>query len=579
MFGERHPAMRQNDNAENPDNEEMVAAVEFWNSILEEENIPFYPYKYKHQNTPFITLRNKPAQQMAHAKFDNILTKKMQQLGCSRHDAIAFIEANLPKPKSYKPIFPAESFNYFPKTRYRDFVVTEEMIQERHEQHMDNLYAFIDASHTNGMQMLQAEREKKARKLRVRRCYTFISCMIFFVALWFLCRYLMYVGDDNGVMTVLKHEDDAELLVMPYHISAKSLTAEAAGSSFPDHQTIVGVLHQPSSSGNRQDTSVGRSFLLYILVLIAYESGLIILWDLFDGQVAVIRASGKGRKAGASINNVVRMQLSFAERKLPVIVLHWSPNSKSQIDYDGQLLLKLPTVGLCQRTLELTLSGSFADMRLIPSTLNNHGADLLVLTSPGHLQLFSHDSLFSLTSEHDKRITLSSLECPAVVPTLHPVLSATKLISLLGSDNASKFLLEIAANMKVNSTQKTTGGKWPVSGGIVQQLSEVDGPNFTFLIPPFKHFNMLTMELKWLLHMNVVVLRCLISGITEHSARTPYNLNSTSLHLVEAHDRTIASVPELNMQLTHMLNELEAEKKRTETLDEASFGGKHQLKN
>nr|GEV99745.1 agamous-like 61 [Tanacetum cinerariifolium] len=50
-------------------------------------------------------------------------------------------------------------------------------------------------------------------------------------------------------------------------------------------------------------------------------------------------------------------------------------------------------------------------------------------------------------------------------------------------------------------------------------------------------------------------------------ARTPYNLISTSLHLVEAH-RTIASVPELNMQLTHMLNELEAEKKRTETLDE-----------
>ncbi|GJV89318.1 synaptobrevin, WD40/YVTN repeat-like-containing domain protein [Tanacetum coccineum] len=535
MFRERHSAMRQNDNAENPDNEEMVAAVEFWNSILEEENIPFYPYKYKHQNTPFITLRNKPAQQMAHAKFDNILTKKMQQLGCSRHDAIAFIEANLPKPKSYKPIFPAESFNYFPKTRYRDFVVTEEMIQERHEQHMDNLYAFIDASHTNGMQMLQAEREKKARKLRVRRCYTFISCMIFFVALWFLCRYLMYVGDDNGVMTVLKHEDDAELLVMPYHISAKSLTAEAAGSSFPDHQTIVGVLHQPSSSGNRQDTSVGRSFLLYILVLIAYESGLIILWDLFDGQVAVIRASGKAESLERQLITFVRCKLSSAERKLPVIVLHWSPNSKSQIDYDGQLLLNLPTVGLCQRTLgrggkvlelkdgvvdspghngrrsnghnledkeitalcwassngtvvavgyldgdiivcaeretsrhvmywspnsksqndydgqlfvyggdeigseevltvltpewsagmetlrcvgraELTLSGSFADMRLLPSTRNNHGADLLVLTSPGHLQL----GTYNFTSSE----------------------MTTKLILTIGSESASKFLLE-----------------------------------------------------------------------------------------------------------------------------------------
>ncbi|KAI3748573.1 hypothetical protein L6452_11731 [Arctium lappa] len=44
------------------------------------------------------------------------------------------------------------------------------------------------------------------------------------------------------------------------------------------------------------------------------------------------------------------------------------------------------------------------------------------------------------------------------------------------------------------------------------------------------------------------------------------NLNSTSLHFIEAH--RIASIPELNMQLTHLLNELEAEKKRSETLDE-----------
>ena len=55
------------------------------------------------------------------------------------------------------------------------------------------------------------------------------------------------------------------------------------------------------------------------------------------------------------------------------------------------------------------------------------------------------------------------------------------------------------------------------------------------------------------------------SVVDRFLARNP-NLNTTSLHLVEAH--RIASIPELNMQLTHMLNELEAEKKRTETLDE-----------
>ncbi|KAK1409635.1 hypothetical protein QVD17_36164 [Tagetes erecta] len=54
------------------------------------------------------------------------------------------------------------------------------------------------------------------------------------------------------------------------------------------------------------------------------------------------------------------------------------------------------------------------------------------------------------------------------------------------------------------------------------------------------------------------------SVIDRFLARNP-NLN-TSLHLVEAH--RIASIPELNMQLTYMLNELEVEKKRSETLDE-----------
>ena len=47
-------------------------------------------------------------------------------------------------------------------------------------------------------------------------------------------------------------------------------------------------------------------------------------------------ASSKGRKAGASSNNVVRLS---AARKLPVIVLHWSANSKSQNDCDGQLFV------------------------------------------------------------------------------------------------------------------------------------------------------------------------------------------------------------------------------------------------
>ncbi|MFS7957615.1 putative transcription factor MADS-type1 family [Helianthus anomalus] len=57
-------------------------------------------------------------------------------------------------------------------------------------------------------------------------------------------------------------------------------------------------------------------------------------------------------------------------------------------------------------------------------------------------------------------------------------------------------------------------------------------------------------------------------------ARNP-NLNSTSLHVVESH--RLASIPELNMQLMYMLNELETEKKRSEALDEMRKDGRSQF--
>lgn len=103
----------------------------------------------------------------------------------------------------------------------------------------------------------------------------------------------------------------------------------------------------------------------------------------------------------------------------------------------------------CVGRAEITLIGSFADMSLLPSAINNNGADLLVLTSPGHLQLVNHKDLSALTSQHEKRITLSSLECPAVVPTLNPVISTAKLISLVGNENTSKFLLEVTCILRL----------------------------------------------------------------------------------------------------------------------------------
>lgn len=75
----------------------------------------------------------------------------------------------------------------------------------------------------------------------------------------------------------------------------------------------------------------------------ASSNGSILAVGYIDGDIMFWKTStttsSKTQKSGASNNNVVRVQLSSAERKLPVIVLHWSANSKSQNDSDGQLFV------------------------------------------------------------------------------------------------------------------------------------------------------------------------------------------------------------------------------------------------
>jgi syntaxin-binding protein 5 len=347
--------------------------------------------------------------------------------------------------------------------------------------------------------------------------------------------HFMYIGDENGLMSILKFEvDDGTLVLMPYHLSSDSL-AEAVGSSFLNNQPIIGVLPQPSSSGNR--------------VLIAYESGLLILWDISEGRAVVVRGdkvlelkdglltndttglpledkeisalcwasssgallavgyvdgdilfwktstkpSNKGQKDGSSNNSVVKLQLSSAERRLPIILLHWSANSKSQNDGDGKLFVYggdeiggdevLTVLSLewnsgmdtlrCVGRVDLTLTGSFADMILSPSAgavLNNQDASVFVLTNPGRLHYFDHDSLSLSSSEKERKVCISSMEYPAVIPTANPVLTFSKLCQLIPSENSSKALLEIVRQMKSGKRGSNTTVKWPLTGGVANQI-------------------------------------------------------------------------------------------------------------
>lgn len=69
------------------------------------------------------------------------------------------------------------------------------------------------------------------------------------------------------------------------------------------------------------------------ILAVGYIDGDILFWNMSS------LSSDKGQRALSSSNQVVKLRLSSAERRLPVIVLQWSPSHKTHNDYDGQLFI------------------------------------------------------------------------------------------------------------------------------------------------------------------------------------------------------------------------------------------------
>ncbi|KAL8039131.1 hypothetical protein ABFS82_10G015000 [Erythranthe guttata] len=350
----------------------------------------------------------------------------------------------------------------------------------------------------------------------------------------------MYIGDEYGLMSVLKYDPNSEqLLQFHYHLSSDSL-AEATGFSISSRQPIVGLLPQPFSSGNR--------------LLIAYASGLIILWDVVEAHAIVVRgdkvlqlknkvvppndvdtstfddtpscdleekeitalcwASTDGsilavgyidgdilfwntskdspiKDEEARLSpNVVKLQLSSAEKRLPVIVLHWLDNSKSHNRLEGQLLVYggdeigfeevvtvlslewssgMEAVG-CVGRVDLSLTGSFADMILIPSagaTGSDTNASLFVLSNPGRVNIYDRSSLSSSDLQARMELPTSAVNFPACIPTIDPVMTVSEYFHIYGSIEA--LVSKLAA---VSSTHTLPGNrKWLLTGGVNNNIN------------------------------------------------------------------------------------------------------------
>ncbi|PIA59457.1 hypothetical protein AQUCO_00400380v1 [Aquilegia coerulea] len=354
----------------------------------------------------------------------------------------------------------------------------------------------------------------------------------------------MYVGDEWGLMSVLKYDaEEGKLLQLPYHIPSYSL-CESAGVSISSHQSIVGLLPQPRAFESR--------------VLIAYEKGLIILWDISEAQAVLVRSykdlqlrnaivvgpskglrseiavtldheqedkeisslcwassdgsilavgyvdgdimlwnmsltsSSKGQQTGISSNNVVKLQLSSGEKRLPVIVLRWSACSRSENESGGQLFIYggneigseevLTVLSLewssgidklqCVSRVDLTFDGSFSDLILVKNSgpMKNPGDTLFVLTNPGQIHVYDDPILAGLWSQHEEKASISAIRFPVVVPTVDPYITVTKLCLIPIGGSLSNLLLEMASVMKIGATVTlTTGSKWPLTGGVLGQ--------------------------------------------------------------------------------------------------------------
>ncbi|WCJ19854.1 transducin family protein / WD-40 repeat family protein [Euphorbia peplus] len=355
--------------------------------------------------------------------------------------------------------------------------------------------------------------------------YNFIFCNQWLLPHVYHWLTINYIGDEHGLMSVLKHDaEEYKLIQLPYQLSPNRLN-EAAEIPSLDHQPIVGILPQPCFSGTR--------------VLIAYQNGVVILWDVFEAQIlfvgggkdlelkggdvdsqngadpnlqnnishsqleekeitALCWASSSGsilavgyvdgdimfwktstvssirvQQNESSGNNVIKLQLSSAARRLPVIVLHWSASHKSSNDCDGQLyiyggdeigaeeVLTILTLEWSSRTeilkctgrTDLALNGSFADMILLPSAgsiAGNHKVALSVLTNPGQLHVYDDTRLSEILAQKERETSISAVKFSAVVPITDPPMTLAQFASLPMGGNLSRVLSQLYLNPKLS---------------------------------------------------------------------------------------------------------------------------------
>jgi syntaxin-binding protein 5 len=248
--------------------------------------------------------------------------------------------------------------------------------------------------------------------------------------------------------------------------------------------------------GDKEISALCWAFSDGSILAVGYLDGDILFWNLSS------TAPSKGQQTTSS-KNVVRLQLSKAERRIPIIVLQWSNNHKSHNDCTGQLfvyggdeigseeVLIVLTLewssGIeslrCIGRADLTLNGTFADLILLPNLGErdlNSKDDLFVLTNPGQIHYYDNDSLSPLLSQQSRTSSVSAQEFPVLIPMADPSLTVAKLIKLPSQLNSSKTLAEVASILKTSTKPGLASfANWPLTGVFLATCPLLKVPELT----------------------------------------------------------------------------------------------------
>lgn len=140
----------------------------------------------------------------------------------------------------------------------------------------------------------------------------------------------MLIAYANGVMVLWDASEDRIILIRG-HKDMELKRKEVA--SYPNAPKDEHVDHRlDNEQEDKEISSVSWASSDGSVVVVGYVDGDIMFWDLPASD------SLKDQKAKKVSNNVVKLRLSSADRRFPIIVLHWCAN-KSLKNSGGNLFV------------------------------------------------------------------------------------------------------------------------------------------------------------------------------------------------------------------------------------------------